>query len=152
MKISSKGIALISKLEGFRSKPYLDSANVATIGYGSTFYLDGRRVKMTDEPISKDDAYRLLSIVANKFAVSVDKYVTTCLNQNQFDALVSFTYNVGSGAFKNSTLLKVVNKDPDNYNEVNKQMLRWVRAGGKVLEGLKKRRLKEIDLYNENIN
>ncbi len=138
MKISSKGIALISKLEGFRSKPYLDSANVATIGYGSTFYLDGRRVKMTDDPISKDDAHRLLSIVANKFAVSVDKYVTTCLNQNQFDALVSFTYNVGSGAFKNSTLLKVVNKDPNNYDEVNRQMLRWVRAGGKVLDGLKK--------------
>ena len=149
MKISNKGITLISKLEGFRSKPYLDSANVATIGYGSTFYLDGRRVKMTDKPISKDDAHRLLSIVANKFAVSVDKYTTACLNQNQFDALVSFTYNVGVGAFKNSTLLKVVNKDPNNFDEVNKQLMRWVRAGGKVLDGLKKRRSKEIELYNE---
>jgi len=86
-KTSKKGVDLIKKYEGFRSKPYLCPANVATIGFGATFYPDGTKVKLTDEPINEAVAEVILKKHLEKFEQYVDSYCTDKLNQNQFDAL-----------------------------------------------------------------
>jgi len=150
MKISKKGIDLIKKYEGFRNHPYRCAADVATIGYGTTFYPDGTPVKMTDKPVTMVDALQILYTVIDGFEKGVwDAVSSVCLEQNQFDALVSFAYNVGLGAFKNSTLLKRVLDDP-NDEDIKYQFSRWNKAGGRVLKGLKKRRNEEAWLYFEH--
>jgi len=150
MKISKKGIDLIKKYEGFRNHPYRCAADVATIGYGTTFYPDGTPVKMTDKPVTMVDALQILYTVIDGFEKGVwDAVSSVCLEQNQFDALVSFAYNVGLGAFKNSTLLKRVLVNP-NDEDIKYQFSRWNKAGGRVLKGLKKRRNEEAWLYFEH--
>ncbi len=146
MKLSQKGLDLIKKFEGFSAKPYLCSAGVPTIGYGSTYYANGVKVKMTDSPISEEWAEELLQKVVTHYERGVDSMTRDDINQNQFDALVSFAYNVGLTNYKNSTLLKRVNanpKDPD----IQKQFMKWVRAAGKVIKGLINRRTVEANLY-----
>lgn len=146
MKLSQKGLDLIKKFEGFSAKPYLCSAGVPTIGYGSTYYANGVKVKMTDSPISEEWAEELLQKVVTHYERGVDSMTRDDINQNQFDALVSFAYNVGLTNYKNSTLLKRINanpKDPD----IQKQFMKWVRAGGKVIKGLINRRTIEANLY-----
>lgn len=100
MKASKKGIDIIKKYEGFRNTPYLCPANVPTIGFGSTFYEDGRSVKLTDKPITRKRAEQLLKNVLNKYEEEVNYSVTSSINQNQFDALVSF-----NGRIISSTLV-----------------------------------------------
>lgn len=146
MKVSQNGINLIKKFEGFKSKPYLCAAGVATIGYGSTYYENGARVKLSDSPITEDWADQLLRNVLKQYELSVDVMTRDDISQNQFDALVSFAYNVGIQNFKTSTLLKRVNanpKDPD----IKIQFARWIRAEGRILKGLVKRREIEANLY-----
>lgn len=143
-QVTQKGIELIKEFEGFRRTAYLCPANFWTIGYGSTFYPDGRRVQR-GETISNQEAEELLKITVNKFAKEVDKLVTVPINDNQFSALVSFTFNVGISAFKNSTLRRVLNQG--NYQEASQQLLRWNRAGGRVLAGLTRRRQAERSLF-----
>jgi lysozyme len=103
MEVSKKGIDLIAEFEGFSPKPYLDPIDIPTIGYGTTFYLNNKKVTMFDPPINESEARKLLSIVANKFCQQL-KEVTRTLNQNQFDAVASFVYNVGIGAYRKYTL------------------------------------------------
>ena len=146
MKVSQNGINLIKKFEGFRAKPYLCAAGVATIGYGSTYYENGVRVKLTDSPITEDWADQLLRNVLKQYELSVDVMTRDDITQNQFDALVSFAYNVGIQNFKNSTLLKRVNANP-NDPDIKIQFARWIRAEGKILKGLVKRRGIEANLY-----
>ena len=146
MRLSEKGLELIADFEGFRNYPYLDSANVPTIGYGSTFYMDGRKVTMSDKPISECDARVLLGLVSHKFAEQVDDVITSKINQNQFDALVSLVYNIGIGAFRQSTILRKVNDNP-NDESIAYEFSRWKRAGGQILNGLVLRRKKEAELY-----
>lgn len=145
MIASKKCLELIKKYEGFRAKPYKCPADVPTIGYGSTYYLDGRKVTLSDPAISEPEAERLLSLVVGKFAQQVDE-IGLCLNQNQFDAVVSFCYNVGIGAFKSSTLLKRIKADKCDP-DIAYQFSRWNKAGGQVLNGLSKRRKEEAELY-----
>lgn len=145
-KISKKGINLIKKYEGFSSKPYLCPANVPTIGFGATFYPDGRKVKLTDEPISEVIAEVILKKQLEKFEQYVDSYSTDKLNQNQFDALVSFCFNLGPANLKASTLLKKVNANP-NDPTIKDEFMKWVKAGGKTLKGLVSRRAEEASLY-----
>lgn len=145
MEVSKNGIDLIAGFEGFVSKPYLDAVGIPTIGYGNTFYLNGKKVTMFDTPINEMEARKLLSIIANKFGQQV-KEVTRELNQNQFDAVVSFVYNVGIGNYKKSTLLKKINANPCDAS-IAYEFSRWNKAGGKVLAGLTKRRKKEAELY-----
>jgi lysozyme len=151
MKASKNATKLIAEFEGFRSKPYKCPADVPTIGFGTTVYLDGKKVTMQDPPISRDEAFRLLVLTVNKFAQQVDERVVQSLNQHQFDALVSFAYNVGIGAFSRSTLLKKVNANPCDKS-IGYEFSRWNKAGGKVLEGLKRRRQAEADLYESVCN
>ena len=150
MKVSKQGLEIIKKHEGFRSKPYLCPAGVPTIGYGSTYYPDGKRVKMTDNAIDKVSAETLLYMTLNKFEDCVLNAVKSNINQNQFDALVSFTYNLGCGNLNKSTLLKKVNVDPCDRSIVN-EFMKWNKAGGKVLKGLTTRRHDEATLYFTDI-
>ncbi len=146
MLISKNGLNLIKKFEGFSSKPYLCPANVPTIGYGNTFYEDGTKVTLQDNPITEERANELLEFIANKnFGRFVNITVKVPLNQNQFDALVSFAYNLGNGSLQQSTLLKKLN-DSD-YIGASEEFLKWNKSGGKVLSGLTKRRSAEQELF-----
>ena len=150
MKISKKGLDLIKKHEGFRNHPYLCPAGVPTIGYGNTYYADGRKVKMTDNPITQSEATELLCDIVSEFEEGVNDLVKRPLKQNQFDALVSFTYNLGVPRLRKSTLLKKVNINPDDES-ITKEFQKWVFANGRELKGLKKRRNQEAWLYMEHI-
>lgn len=144
MKTSEKGINLIKSFESFSSKPYLCPAGRATIGYGSTYYSDGSKVKMTDKPITLEQAKALFSITLKAYELCVSK--NCVVNQNQYDALVSFTYNVGVGNFQASTLLKKVKINPSDPT-IRNEFKKWNRGGEKVLAGLTRRRDEEADLY-----
>jgi len=146
MKISQKGLDLIKKFEGFSAKPYICPAGVPTIGYGATYYTNGTKVTMSDEPISEEWAEKLLSNMTHTYEKGVESLVIPKITQNQFDALTSFAYNVGVTNFKKSTLLRLINKDPNNP-EIAAQFMKWVRGGGKVINGLIKRRQIESQLY-----
>lgn len=143
---SSKGIELIKSFEGFYAKPYLCPANVATIGYGTTVYPNGTKVKLSDVSITKETATAYLMDNLTTYEKSVDAFCRDDINQNQFDALVSFCYNLGATNLKSSTLLKKVNANP-NDPEINFEFLKWNRGGGRVLKGLTKRREAEAKLY-----
>lgn len=155
MKTGLNGLNLIKEKEGLRLKPYLCSAGVATIGYGSTMHADGRKVTLKDAPISESQALELLAATLGKYEKAVNEYVKVPLTQNEFDALVSFTYNIGAGrketptqagnGFAGSTLLKKLNAG-DKVGAAN-QFDVWNKAGGKVLEGLIKRRAAEKALF-----
>ena len=145
MKPSGNALKIIKQFEGCRLRAYLDQVGIPTIGYGATRYADGAKVNMGDViDIQKADA--MLHISLQFFAYWIDYYVQTELTQNQFDALCSFTYNVGIGAFRKSTLLKKININP-NDPSIESEFMRWNKAGGKVLAGLTKRRQQEADLY-----
>ncbi len=145
-KISIKGLDLIKKYEGFSSKPYLCPAKVPTIGFGSTYYEDGSKVKLTDSPITQERATLLLEALLVSFERAVDSYCIDTINQSQFDALCSFAYNCGVGNLKTSTLLKKVNVNPDNPT-IKDEFLKWTKGGGKTLPGLITRRTEEAQLY-----
>ncbi len=147
MKISKAGLELIAEFEGFRSKPYRCPAGVPTIGYGTTIYPNGTHVKMSDKAISKEEALSILKYQVDKsYGATVNRYVqNTNITQNQFDAMASFTYNLGSGNLKLSTLLKRVNQG--KMEKASKEFLKWDKAGGKKLAGLTKRRKAEAQLF-----
>jgi lysozyme len=146
MILDNKGYLFITKHEGLRLKPYLCPAKIPTIGYGNTYYSDGKRVTLLDKDITKQQAFEMFKEIANRFAKRVDELVITELTQNQFNALVSFVYNIGTGNFASSTLLKKINKNPNDLT-LKAEFLRWNKAGGKVINGLTNRRNEEADLY-----
>lgn len=144
--IDDKGVELITKYEGFRNKPYLCSANVPTIGYGTTRYPNGVKVTLNDSIITKEQALEYFKHDVNRFELDVDVLCTDNLTQNQFNALVSFCYNLGSGALKQSTLLKKVNANPNDIT-IKDEFLKWVYVGKTKLKGLINRRGEEAQLY-----
>lgn len=145
MKISNKGLELIKEFEGFSSVAYLCPAKIPTIGYGNTFWEDGRKVRI-GEQISKSKALELLEFVANKdFADKIFPLIKVQINQNQFDAMVSLAYNIGVGAFSNSTLLKRVNAK--DFIGAGNEFLKWDKSDGKPLLGLTRRRQREKELF-----
>ena len=139
MRTSDEGVELIKHFEGCHLEAYLCPAGVPTIGYGHT-----RGVSMGDV-IDQKAAEALLIEDLEEFEGYVDKLVEIGLKQNQFDALVSWTFNLGPANLKESTLLNRVNYGP--LSDVPTQIKRWNRAGGKVLEGLVKRRAAEAALW-----
>lgn len=146
MKLNENGYNLICEFEGLKLKPYLCSAKIPTIGYGNTYYPNGKRVTLLDDTITKEYAFEMFKTIADKFAKRVDDMVTSEITQNQFNALVSFAYNVGTGAFATSTLLKKVNVNPNDV-AIKNEFLKWVRANKKVIQGLVNRRNKEALIY-----
>lgn len=139
MKISEQGSQLIKHFEGFRNKAYQDIVGVWTIGYGCTH---GVKAGMT---IIQEQGEAMLMRELDQFERAVDRLVIVDLNQNQFDALVSFAYNLGVGILQTSTLLKRLNAG--DYAAVPAQMLRWNKAGGKEVSGLTRRREAEGVLF-----
>ena len=139
MKTGSKGIDLIKHFEGCELEAYKCPAGVWTIGYG---HIKGVKEGMT---ITEQQAEEMLKSELNEYEGYINILVTAELNQNQFDAMVSWVYNLGGGNLKASTLLKVLNAG--DYAGVPAQMMRWNKAGGKVLEGLTRRRQAEADLF-----
>ncbi len=139
MKISNTGIDLIKHFEGCETEAYLCPAGVPTIGYG---HIKG--VQMGDV-ITEAQAHEMLVEELDEYESYINDLVTVSLNQNQFDAMVSWVYNLGGGNLRASTLLKVLNSG--DYEGVPEQIMRWNKAGGKVLEGLTRRRQAEADLF-----
>jgi len=146
MKLSDKGYELIKKFEGYSDKPYKCPAGISTIGYGNTYYPNGTKVKITDQKITKEYANEILAHTADEFAEDVLKLVKSKITINQLNALTSFAYNVGVFNLQKSTLLKLVNINPNDGN-IAKEFLKWNKAAGKELKGLTNRRIAESALY-----
>ena len=146
MNINERGLQIIKLFEGFRSAPYLCSANVATIGFGSTRTFDGSRVTLSHAPIDEAEAEELLLREINNSEKAVDRLIKVRLNNNEFSSLVSFVYNLGSGRLQSSTLRSLLNRNAPR-EIVADEFPKWRRAGGKILSGLVKRRAAEKALF-----
>lgn len=141
MKLNEAGHRTLEQREGLRLRPYLDTQGVPTIAMGNTFYLEGKKVTMLDRPLSLNEAKTLARSVADIFANKVDYLVTSNVNQNQFNALVSLAYNIGINGFRKSTVLKLVNKNP-NDPMIRQAFMMWTK--NKELIG---RRQSEVNQY-----
>lgn len=147
MKTSLDGKIFIMSLEGISLQLYLDSVNVRTIGPGLTRseYPDINTWPWS-KTITMQEAMDKFSVSLKKYEDAVNKTLKVAVNQNQFDALVSICYNIGTGGMANSTFIKRINsKSPDS--QIKSAMMAWVKAGGKTLQGLVNRRTKEVNLY-----
>lgn len=146
MTASQNCINIIKMFEGYKAKSYLCPAGVVTIGFGSTMYQDGRKIKLGDT-INEDQGNQLLMWELKNKSISLHGLN---LNQNQFDSCLSFIYNVGIGAFTKSTLRKKILLNP-NDPSIKLEFMKWNKAtvGGKltVLKGLTRRRTAEAELY-----
>lgn len=145
MQLSEHGAGFIRSFEGCRLKAYQDSVKVWTIGYGTT-RIDGKPVQ-PGMVITQLEAERLFLVDAEKFVAAVNESLRVTVTQHQFDALVSLAYNIGSGAFMKSTLLRLLNDG--KATEAALQFLRWNKAGGKELRGLTRRRQAEKALFEK---
>lgn len=141
MKIGNKGLGLIKEFEGLYLRKYKCPAGYWTIGYGHLWY------KGDKEEITEEEAEIFLVQDLADAEWAVNKYVTVPITQNQFDALVSFTMNLGSGSLKSSTLLRLLNAG--DYAEAADQFTRWIYGGGEELPGLVRRRKEEKKLFKE---
>jgi lysozyme len=157
-KLSRKGAQFIGRYEGWRNRPYNDPVGFATIGFGHLLHRSP--VTAADNAkwgtISLERGYALLQADASLASASVRRHVKARINQHQHDALVSFVFNVGIGAFESSTLLSELNKHKGTrkgivgskaFAELHYQLMRWTRAGGHVLPGLLARRRAEYALF-----
>ena len=155
MQMSQHGLSLLEQWEGFKLQVYRDSAGLPTIGVGHLLTrseLTSGKIVIGGVPVkysgglTQQQVNDLLAQDVQPAAQAVNGGVKVALNQNQFDALTSFTFNVGINAFKGSTLLRLLNQS--QYDQVPAQLLRWTRAGGQVVPGLLNRRQNEIKLWN----
>jgi lysozyme len=154
MKMSEKGLRLLAEWEGFKNDVYKDVANFKTIGVGhlltkderasGILYIGDQEVEWRDG-LTDDDVVALLAQDVGPREDVVNDCVTTSLEQGQFDALVSFVFNVGDGAFRKSTLLRLINQG--TFSLVPEQFMRWNKAGGRVVAGLNNRRSNEVRLW-----
>ena len=142
--LSDNGMKLLEQFEGLRLEAYLDSAGIHTIGYGTIKYPDGSVVKKGDK-ITKAQAKQYKLHDLKEFESTVNTSVKSPLTQNQYDALVSLSYNIGSGAFKDSTLLKKLNSG--DYKGAAEQLLVWNKVNSKKVQGLVNRREAERNLF-----
>ena len=154
MRMSESGRKLLTEWEGKRNKIYLDSRGLPTIGVGHLLKVDelssgkvniGGILYEYGNGFTDDQVDELLGFDLAWAEGAVTRYVTVPLTQNQFDALVSFVFNVGEKAFHQSTLLKFLNAG--DYDHVPAQLSRWTHCGGRILSGLVNRRNNEIKLW-----
>ena len=146
MKVSQNGLALIQRFEGFEPQIYKDAAGYPTIGYGHLI----RKGEDFSQGLTREEGKVLLQQDAAFAEAAVKRLIQIRLSQSQFDALVSFTFNLGGGALQRSTLRRKVNRA--EHAEVPSELLRWVWAGGRKLRGLIRRRQAEARLYGENLS
>ena len=145
IKGSQKLIDLIKKFEGCKLEAYKCPAGIPTIGFGSTLYENGERIKLGDK-IDLKRAEQLLANTLGTYELFVDANTRDDITQSQFDALVDFAYNCGNGNLKSSTLLKKVNLNP-NDKTIKDEFMKWTRANGKIMNGLINRRKAEVEVY-----
>jgi len=143
MKITQKGIDLICQFEAFEANPYVCPAGKNTIGYGTTLYKSGKKVEITDPPITKEQASSLFAEIAPEFEKAVNDLVKVSLTQYQFNALFCFAYNVGRKGFATSTLLRIVNTTPNNKERIIQAFLMWKGKDNRLLT----RQQKQIKHY-----
>jgi len=154
MRTGKEGLALIKKFETCVLKPYRCPAGAPTIGWGNTYYENGAKVTLKDPPIAQERADQLLLFVLGLIAADIASLLKKPLRQNQFDALSSFAYNVGSDidadhipeGLGDSHLLKLINADPEDP-AIRQEFLKWDKCKGRRLPGLTRRRMEEADLY-----
>lgn len=146
--VNDATVALVKQFEGLELNAYPDPATHAepyTIGWGTTIYPDGTKVKLGDT-CYEWQAETYLKHDLEQFAKKVSPLIKSNLNDNQFGAIVSFAYNVGVGNLKSSTLLKKVNANPSDP-AISNEFSKWNKANKKVMKGLTKRRAAEATLY-----
>lgn len=137
--------ALCRRFEGLYLKPYICPAGVPTIGYGATFYEDGRKVMLTDPPITRELAEQLLLwMVRTEYLPAVARLCPGIDSPERLAALIDFTFNLGAGNLRASTLRRKVNAG--DWDAVPVELMKWVRGGGRVLRGLVLRRQAEVEL------
>lgn len=146
--VQDSTVNFVAQWEGFRATAYLDYSQYS-IGYGSGKMPDGRTVRPGDT-ITEPEARKLLRTLLIDYATVVQSSVTSAINQNQFDALVSLCYNIGKAGFLRSSVLKRVNENPNNFEAIEAAFKMWNTAGGAVNSGLVKRRQAEADLYKKS--
>ncbi len=143
--INDKGLHLLKDFEGFSKEPYKDVAGIWTIGFGSIYGLSGKRVTANHPNITKDQAVNLMERDLKTTESRIASLVKVPLTENQFAALCSFVYNVGSGAFQRSTARMKLNRK--DYLGCADEFLRWKYAGGRPIKGLLRRRVAERELF-----
>lgn len=146
--VQDSTVNFVAQREGFEATAYPDYSQYS-IGYGSGKMPDGRSVRPGDT-ITEPEARKLLRAMLIDYATVVQSSVTSTINQNQFDALVSLCYNIGKAGFLRSSVLKRVNENPNNFEEIEASFKMWNTAGGAVNPGLVKRRQAEADLYKKS--
>jgi len=149
-QVNKQTIDLIKHFEGFSATAYhdsIDAPSIDTIGYGSTTYPNGTKVKVGDKPITEAQAIEYLTFEVNQKAAAVNRLVTSQLTDNQFGALVSFAYNLGEGNLASSTLLKKVNANPKDPS-IQLEFDKWIYSNHLPVKGLETRRRAEWKLYN----
>ena len=157
MKVSDQAVKMIKHHEGVRQKPYRCPANLWTIGVGHVLYPEQARLKMDDRMLvplrpednrtfSMEEVDAILKSDLARFERGVEQYCPVKLTQGQFDALVSFSFNVGLGTLQRSTLRQKVNRE--DFEGASAEFLKYIMAGGKIFKGLQNRRNDERALFN----
>jgi lysozyme len=149
MNVTFEGLALIKRFEGFRAEAYRDAAGVWTIGYGHTAMAGAPDVH-PGQRISRTGGGEILKRDVEAFAKGVKNLLAVELNDAQFSALVSFAFNVGLGNFRSSSVLRAVNGR--DFDQVPRRLALWIKAGGRVLPGLVKRRAAEAELFAKRVD
>lgn len=144
LKYSDAGLQLTKQFEGCRLTAYQDQVGIWTIGYGHTGAEITKGLTITEEQASALLAADVAGAVA-----CVNQSVKVAINQNQFDALVDFVFNLGCAAFSQSTLLRLLNAG--HLSDAAREFLRWNRAGDRIIPGLTRRRQAEMDLFNKPV-
>lgn len=141
-QMDKRGLDFLIQEEGLRTKPYLDSVGIPTIGIGMTYYpSNGHKVTMADRELSKDEAVCMFKEILKHYETAVWSVTRDDINQNQFNALTSLCYNIGVNGFKNSTVVKRVNLDPFK-TEIGDAFMMWKKPAVLI-----KRRQREVALY-----
>ncbi len=143
--INAEGLELIKDFEGFEADPYKDVAGIWTIGFGSIYGQAGKRVTQDHPSITRDQAVELMARDLQRTEDRVARLIKVPVTENQFAALCSFAYNVGTGAFQRSTARMKLNRQ--DYLGCANELLRWKYAGKKVVQGLLRRREAERQLF-----
>jgi|TARA_R110000751_G_scaffold100692_2_gene194660 lysozyme len=145
--INKAGLEIIKSFEGWSAHMYLDPIGIPTIGYGSTWDANGNRLTIKHPPISKEEGETMLRKEVRHVENAIKRLIKVPLTLNEFSALCSFTYNVGSGNLQSSTLRNLLNQN--DYDAASNEFPKWRRAGGKILKGLVRRRIAERNLFED---
>ncbi len=144
-RINAAGLAIVKLFEGWSAVPYHDPAGITTIGYGSTWTVDGKPITIDHPMITRAQGEELLRAGLQEAEQAVQRLIHAPLNPNEFSALTSFTYNVGSGNFHASTMRMKLNRC--EYAAAAMEFPKWRRSGGMILAGLVRRRIAERGLF-----